>query len=83
MNVGTVATHPMIELRRLHRYFGSTRAVDDACNTGRGSCGSGSFAFAGRSRQSVHARTSRNRPSRPAAFTPWRWAVPTRLRASA
>jgi ABC-2 type transport system ATP-binding protein len=29
MNVGTVATHPMIELRRLHRYFGSTRAVDD------------------------------------------------------
>jgi ABC-2 type transport system ATP-binding protein len=29
MNVATVATHPMIELRRLHRHFGSTRAVDD------------------------------------------------------
>jgi ABC-2 type transport system ATP-binding protein len=29
MNPGTVATAPMIELRRLHRFFGSTRAVDD------------------------------------------------------
>ncbi len=29
MNVATVATNSMIELRRLHRYFGSTHAVDD------------------------------------------------------
>lgn len=27
--VGTVATHPMIELHRLHRFFGETRAVND------------------------------------------------------
>ena len=27
--VGTVATHPMIELHRLHRFFGDTRAVSD------------------------------------------------------
>src|SRR5512137_1677229 len=29
MIVGTTSGHPMIELRRLHRYFGRTRAVDD------------------------------------------------------
>ncbi|MCY2989726.1 MAG: ABC transporter ATP-binding protein [Planctomycetota bacterium] len=29
MMVGTTSGHPMIELRRLHRHFGRTRAVDD------------------------------------------------------
>jgi ABC-2 type transport system ATP-binding protein len=29
MSVGTTSSHPMIELRRLHRYFGQTHAVDD------------------------------------------------------
>lgn len=29
MITATISTQPMIELRRLHRYFGGTRAVDD------------------------------------------------------